>query len=215
MTNNELELRASLESALVLLRRLGQLEHAEDCDHYNACQNAECECPEDDDGCVTHETASCTCLVFDAAHVARNVSIVLARTMPKATPMPSAGDVEDCSHVPPCTDPDAHEVIISHEAARSSGDASPDDALIDRHAANGGVAGMFDLSDEGDRAVMRSLLADVRRDTNESNAQVVEAYVVEAPRTERERHVNGILLALACRIRAAGPFTRADEEKKT
>lgn len=81
MTDNELELRASLESALVLLRRMSTMGHNDECDHYNDCQNAECECPEDDDGCVTHVTSSGTCLTFDAGTMVHNIRAVLARTM--------------------------------------------------------------------------------------------------------------------------------------
>ena len=80
------ELRAALEGALILLDRIVRrdLHEWEQCESYNACHNAECECPEeDDDGVtvVTHETSTCTCLTYDAMAKAKDIRAVLARTM--------------------------------------------------------------------------------------------------------------------------------------
>lgn len=78
-----LELRASLEGALIFVDQIGRRDHPEECDSYNACHNAECDCPaEDDDGAelVTHETRTCTCLTYDAISKAKDIRAVLART---------------------------------------------------------------------------------------------------------------------------------------
>lgn len=77
------ELRAELEAALMLLDRIGEFAHGEDCDAYNACQNGEsedCRFEEDVDECV-HVHTSCDCLVWDAATRAKNIRLVLTRTL--------------------------------------------------------------------------------------------------------------------------------------
>ena len=67
-----LELRASLEAALVLLRRFGECAHHEECETFNACENGvygeseTCQFDEDADE-VVHDHRSCNCLIWDAA----------------------------------------------------------------------------------------------------------------------------------------------------
>jgi hypothetical protein len=82
-----LELRASLEGALILLDRIGEFAHGEDCDAFNACENGTyggsetCVFDEEKDETV-HNHHSCDCLVWDAASKAKDIRAVLARTLP-------------------------------------------------------------------------------------------------------------------------------------
>lgn len=80
------ELRAALEGALLFVDQVArrQIHEWEGCESYNACHNAECDCPEEDDGgaiMVTHETGTCTCLTYDAMAKAKDIRAVLARTL--------------------------------------------------------------------------------------------------------------------------------------
>lgn len=82
-----LELRAALEGTLPLLDHFGECEHDEECHPKNACENGEytefCYFDEEADDMV-HDHFSCRCRVWDIAAKAKDVRVVLKRTMPPA-----------------------------------------------------------------------------------------------------------------------------------
>lgn len=93
MTHAELELRAELERALLLLDRIGEYAHNEECQPKNDCENGHdteaCHFDEELDDHV-HNHTSCDCLVWDAATRAKSIRVVLERTMTR-TPQPIPG----------------------------------------------------------------------------------------------------------------------------
>ncbi len=84
MTTNEIELRARLESAFLLLERIGDGAHHEECDAFNACENAHEDSPcafDDNADERVHVHVSCNCLVWDAQTMAVSIREVLRRTL--------------------------------------------------------------------------------------------------------------------------------------
>lgn len=85
MGEANLELRAKLESALILLDRIGECSHNDEyCDASNACENGEtteqCFFDEEKDEMV-HNHHSCQCLVWDAQTMSAGIRDVLKRTL--------------------------------------------------------------------------------------------------------------------------------------